>query len=212
MAHLLVISGLHLGFVAAAVFYAVRLLMGFFPALMARGYANKFSAAAGAIAVCAYASIAGSHVSTVRALIMVLAYAGAILIERTRELLASLALAALVICLALPGSTAGIGFQLSFASVCVILLGMRRCAAWWRWRYANPLAPPEPRSHANLVAESLAGYLAISFWALMGTAPLTAFHFDQFSLVGLVANVVVVPIMGFGAVVCGLTAAAMSFI
>jgi competence protein ComEC len=123
MAHLLVISGLHLGFVAAAVFYAVRLLMGFFPALMARGYANKFSAAAGAIAVCAYASIAGSHVSTVRALIMVLAYAGAILIERTRELLASLALAALVICLALPGSTAGIGFQLSFASVCVILLG-----------------------------------------------------------------------------------------
>src|SRR4029077_17976892 len=100
-----------------------------------------------------------------------------ILIERTRELLASLALAALVICLALPGSTADIGFPLSFASVCEILLAMRRFAAWWRWRYANPLAPPTPRSRANLVAESLAGYLAVSFWALMGTAPLTAFHF-----------------------------------
>jgi competence protein ComEC len=47
---------------------------------------------------------------------------------------------------------------------------------------------------------------------LAGTAPLTAFHFNQFSLVGLIANAVVVPIMGFGAVICGLAAAALSFV
>jgi competence protein ComEC len=39
-----------------------------------------------------------------------------------------------------------------------------------------------------------------------------AFHFNQFSLVGLVANAVVVPIMGIGAVFFGLAAAACSFI
>ena len=185
---------------------------GIFPALTARGYANKFAAAAAALTVCAYASIAGHHVSTMRALVMVLAYTVAILIDRSRELLASLALAALIICFVLPGSTADIGFQLSFASVLVILIGMRRFAACWRWRYANPLAPPVERSRLNLIGESIAGYVAVSFWALIGTAPLTAFHFNQFSIVGLVANAVVVPIMGFGAVVCGLAAAGMSFI
>jgi competence protein ComEC len=82
MAHVLVISGLHLGFVAAAAFFLVRWLMGIFPALMARGFANKFAAAAAALAATGYASIVGGHVSTIRALLMVLAYAVAILIDR----------------------------------------------------------------------------------------------------------------------------------
>lgn len=212
MAHLLVISGLHLGFVAAAAFLSARVIMGFFPTLMALGYANKAGAIFAALAVSAYASIAGGHVSTIRALVMVLAYALAVLIDRSRELLASLALAALVICFAIPGSTADIGFQLSFASVLVILLGMRRFTAWWRWRYANPLAAEIQRSRLNRVAEWGCGYLAVSFWAMLGTAPLTAFHFNQFSLIGVVANAVVVPIMGLGAVVAGLIAALASFV
>lgn len=211
MAHVLVISGLHLGFVAAAAFFVVRLAMGFLPSLMALGYANKIAAAAAAIAGTAYAAIAGGHVSTLRALIMVLAYAVAILTDRSRELLASLALAALLICFALPGSTADIGFQLSFASVMVILVGMRRFAAWWRSRIRSHGAAAEV-TRATVVLEAAAGYVAVSFWALIGTAPLTALHFNQFSLVGLVANAVVVPIMGFGAVICGLAAAALSFI
>jgi competence protein ComEC len=211
MAYVLVISGLHLGFVAAAAFFLVRWMMGFFPALMARGFANKLAAAAAALAGTAYASIAGGHVSTIRALLMVLAYAVAILIDRSRELLASLALAALIICFALPGSTADIGFQLSFASVMVILVGMRRFAAWWRIRMRPPITGTEV-SRVHAVAELIAGYVAVSFWALIGTAPLTAFHFNQFSLVGLIANSVVVPIMGFGAVITGLLAAALSFL
>src|SRR5208282_601700 len=109
MAHLLVISGLHLSIVAAAMFAA-------------------------ALAVCAYASIAGHHVSTVRALVMVLAYMLAVMIDRSREAIAPLALAAIVICVALPGSTADIGFQLSFASVIAIVLGMRRFTAWFARR------------------------------------------------------------------------------
>ncbi|MGD0290629.1 MAG: DNA internalization-related competence protein ComEC/Rec2 [Candidatus Binataceae bacterium] len=210
MAHVLVISGLHLGFVAAAAFFAVRWLMGFFPALMARGYSNKLAAASAALAATAYASIAGGHVSTIRALLMVLAYAIAILIDRSRELLASLAIAALVICFTLPGSTADIGFQLSFASVMVILVGMRRFAAWWRTRM-RPRPIEGEVSRVQVVVEAIAGYVAVSFWALIGTAPLTALHFNQFSLVGLIANAVVVPIMGFGAVITGLLAAVLSF-
>jgi competence protein ComEC len=212
MAHLLVISGLHLGFVASGVFLLVRLAMSAFPGLMALGCTNKVAAAAAVAAISGYAAIAGGHVSTIRALVMVLAFALGILLDRSREILASLAVAALVTCIAIPGSTADIGFQLSFASVGVILLGMRRFSAWWRWRYINPLSTQTERLPAGYAWEWVCGYFAVSFWAIVGTAPLTAFHFNQFSLVGLIANPIVVPIMGFGAVACGLAAAASSFI
>ncbi len=211
MAHLLVISGLHLSIVAAAMFAAIRLAMMLFRGLSSRGYANKLAAIAAAIVVCAYASIAGHHVSTVRALVMVLAYMLALLIDRPREAIASLALAAIVICVAIPGSTADIGFQLSFASVIAIVIGMRRFASWIARRKRLGRLPAEPTARLWTYAEMILGYCAVSFWAMLGTAPLTAFHFNQFAIVGMVANAVVVPIMAFGATVSGLIAAVMSF-
>ena len=211
MAHLLVISGLHLSIVAAAMFAAVRLAMMLLPGLANRGYANKIAALASMLAVCAYASIAGHHVSTVRALTMVLAYMLAVAIDRSREAIASLALAAIVICVALPGSTADIGFQLSFASVIAIVLGMRRFTAWFARRKRLGRLRAEPSSPRWRFIEAPAGYLAVSFWAMVGTAPLTAYHFNQFAIVGIVANAVVVPIMAFGATISGLIAAALSF-
>ncbi|HEY6417717.1 MAG TPA: ComEC/Rec2 family competence protein [Candidatus Binataceae bacterium] len=212
MAHLLVISGLHLSFLAAAAFAFVRLLMMLAPGLASRGYANKAAAIGAAIVVCAYASIAGHHVSTVRALVMVLAYMFAVVIDRAREALSSLALAAIVICIAIPGSTADIGFQLSFVSVIAIILGMQRFAGWYQRRDIERRLPGETRSRFSRSAISLLGYLAVSFWAMAGTAPLTAFHFNQFTIIGIVANAVVVPIMGFAATLSGLIAAAMSFV
>ncbi|MGC1676684.1 MAG: ComEC/Rec2 family competence protein [Candidatus Binataceae bacterium] len=212
MAHLLVISGLHLSFVAAAVFAIVRLLMMLAPGLASRGWANKTAAIAAGVAVCAYAAIAGHHVSTVRALVMVLAYMFAIVIDRSREALASLAFAAIVICVAIPGSTADLGFQLSFASVIAIIMGMQRFAAWLTWRrYRQRLAREGP-AYGWTIAGGVLAYVAVSFWAMLGTAPLTAFHFNQFAIVGLFANAIVVPIMGFFATLCGLSAAILSFI
>ncbi len=211
MAHLLVISGLHLSIVAAAVFAVVRLVMMLFRGLANRGYANKLAAMAAMLAVCGYASIAGHHVSTVRALVMVLAYMLAVTIDRSSEAIASLALAAIVICFALPGSTADIGFQLSFASVIAIVLGMRRFAAWFARRKRLGRLAGEATSRSWRFAEVAIGYLAVSFWAMVGTAPLTAYHFNQFAIVGLIANAVVVPIMALGATVSGLVAAGLSF-
>lgn len=211
MAHLLVISGLHLSFIAAAAFAFARLLLACFPVLLETGRANKLAALFAAIVVSAYAMIAGHHVSTLRALVMVLSYVIAVVADRAREVMASLALAAIVICLLFPGSSAEVGFQLSFASVSAIVLGMRRFVGWWSARIRPAPLFGDPRPWRDRIALLVAGYLAVSFWALLGTAPLTAFYFNQFSLVGLVANAAVVPIMGLCGTVCGLLAAAMSF-
>ncbi len=212
LAHMLVISGLHLGFVAAAAFTVVRLAMMFFAGLTARGYANKAAALAAAVAASIYAAIAMPHVSTARALVMVLAYALAIVADRARAILASLALAAIVICLALPGSTADIGFQLSFVSVLAIVLGMRRFASWWRRRVEIRDPAEHTARRMQRGAAAIAGYVAVSFWAMIGVAPLTAFHFNQFSTVGVIANSIVVPIMAIGGVICGLVACAIGMI
>jgi len=117
-----------------------------------------------------------------------------------------------VICVALPGSTADIGFQLSFASVIAIVLGMRRFAAWFARRQRIGMLRGEPTLRRWRLLEAASGYLAVSFWAMAGTAPLTAYHFNQFAIVGIVANAAVVPIMAFGATISGLVAAALSFV
>ncbi|HUA35432.1 MAG TPA: DNA internalization-related competence protein ComEC/Rec2 [Candidatus Binataceae bacterium] len=213
MAHLLVISGLHLSMVAAVAFAIGRLgLMMVAPGLASRGYANKAAAIGAALAVTAYATIAGHHVSTTRALVMVLAYMLAIVIDRAREAIASLALAAIVICFAIPGSSADIGFQLSFASVIAILLGMQRFVAWTETRKRLGRLPGEKPARGWWWIEIIGGYLAVSFWAMLATAPLTAYSFNQVSFIGIAANAIVVPIMGFFATIAGLFAAALSFI
>ncbi|MGO9607746.1 MAG: ComEC/Rec2 family competence protein [Candidatus Binataceae bacterium] len=88
---------------------------------------------------------------------------------------------------------------------------------------AYPRSKPARCAHSSsaIAAESTAtwvlaerplGYVAVSFWAALGTAPLTAFHFNQVALVGLIANAVVVPIMGFGATLAGLIGSLLGFI
>src|SRR5579872_7103554 len=210
LAHLLVISGLHLSMVGAAVFALIRIAMLMIPAIALRGWANKLAALGAALAVTAYAAIAGHHVSTTRALIMVLAYMFALTIDRAREAIASLALACIIICIAIPGSSADVGFELSFASVLTIVLGMRRYAVWLERRRADRVGIAT--SQVDLAWEWALGYLAVSFWAMLGVAPLTALYFNQFSIVGLVANAVVVPVMALGGAVIGLAAAVMSFV
>jgi competence protein ComEC len=207
MAHLLVISGLHLSLVAAAAFASMRVMLSFVPTLTIRGWTNKATACGAGIAVAGYAAIAGHHVSTVRALVMVISYVAAVTLDRSREVLASLALAAMVICLWLPGSTADIGFQLSFVSVLAIVLGMRRYEAWWRSYRERTKFFPRRMQRLARIAAGVGGYVAVSFWALTGTAALTAYHFNQFSMVGIIANAVVVPIMGGAGTVGGLCAA-----
>ena len=212
MAHLLVISGLHMGFVAAVAFMLARLVLSAAPRLLIFGLANKIAALAAAGAVVAYALVAGHHVSTIRAVIMVVSYALAIVLDRSNEPLAALATAAGAIILVLPGSTADIGFQLSFASVAAIVLGMRRYGAWWLSYCERRMLKLRPAWPIYRAAGWLGGYLALSCYVAVGVSALTAYHFNQFSLVGPLANAVAVPIMGLVGTIGALCAAVLSFV
>lgn len=172
-AHLLALSGLNVGGVAAAA-YAVA------AALRIR---RRARAAAAIAAVVAFAAVTGASPSVVRAAVMAVAFLAAEILGRRADPLHALAAAAAATLTVDPLAVADVGFQLSYAAAFALVL-------------AAPAAPGG--AVGRLVAASLAAQAA--------TAPITALHFGQVSLVGVVSNIVLVPL--FGAVVpAGLTVA-----
>jgi competence protein ComEC len=192
--HVLSVSGLHVGLVAAAAFLAVTIALKCSERLVLALDVERVAAAASLLPVALYAALAGAEVATLRSAVMVGAAVGARLAGRRGDALRALGLAALLLALISPGTPLDIGFQLSFASVAAIVCGVRRFGSEIR----------QPGWRARLRAGAL-----VAPCALVGTAPLTAFHFHQVSLVGVVANPLAVPIFGALVVIPGLLGAAL---
>ncbi len=72
-------------------------------------------------------------------------------------------------------------------------------------RIAVPKALLE-RNWWSRVISKLISFLLVSFFAVCGTLPLVAAYFNQISLVGLAANFIMVPLIGFLAIPLGLVA------
>lgn len=209
VAHVLSISGLHISLVAAASYGAWWWLLGRSRYLLLRFTMPRLAAFFTIPLVLLYAGLAGGSVATWRSVVMVVVYLLAIIVARQEEVYRSLALAALLISLLWPGAILDISFQLSFMSVLSLLLGMTHFSAWWeRRRRDTQSIRPNWRDRALRWTFM---YVAVSIYALLGTAPLTAFHFNQVSVLGIVANLLVIPLLGSGAVLLGLLAAALLF-
>ncbi len=208
--HVLAISGLHIGIVAFSAFALCKWLLSRSRYLLLTLTVPKVAALLAVVPVLFYAGLAGGNLATWRAVIMVLVYLGAVLLDRGREVYRSLALAALLISFFWPGSVGEISFQLSFLSILGIFLGLERFYSMWeRWKSAifcqrYPLCE-------RILRWSLS-YLAVSFFALLGTAPAVAAHFNRVSLVALFANTLVVPLLGSAAVTLGLLATLLFFV
>src|SRR5262249_14071162 len=116
--------------------------------------------------------------SVLRATVMGLLLLGALLLDRESQLMNALALAVLVLLAWRPGDLGEPGFQLSFAATAGIIY----------------LAPPLT---AWLTGRGWPGWLAtstsVSLGAQAAVTPVMLVHFNQLSLIGIVANLAVVP-------------------
>jgi competence protein ComEC len=195
--HLLAISGLHVGIVAAVVFGCFRWIFSFLPPLLWRGWGRQWAAAATVVPVLAYGVLAGMSPSTQRAEFMVAVFLAALILGRTTDILNTLAVAALVILVLFPPALFSISFQLSFAAVLAIVYGLEKIGP-----AGEPVRPPAKR-----VGRRLVGFVLVSALAIAGTAPVVLFHFNQTSVVGIAANLFLVPLVGFVAVPAGLVSA-----
>src|SRR5690349_911122 len=205
--HLLSISGSHLGLVAALMFLLVRrTLLRLLPAswllaLSSRITPTRLAAVATVFPVTAYACLAGAELATVRSLMMVLVALVAKWLGYEQRMLHALSVAAVVILLHDPQAIYDISFQLSFLSVCAI--------AWWlSWSAVTEedrtgAAP----SRLSRVMRWTKEAFVMSVVVTLTTVPLVAFYFNQLPWLGLVANLVAVPIMGGLLVPMGLLSA-----
>ena len=121
LAHLLAISGLHIGLVAGIVFFGVRAGLALVPSIALRFPIKKWAAAAAVLAALGYALVAGATVPTQRAFLMIGLVLLAVMVDRRGLTMRSVAMAATVILLFRPESLLGASFQLSFAAVTALI-------------------------------------------------------------------------------------------
>lgn len=185
LAHLLAISGLHMGLLTGFVFAALRYGMALIPPLALRLPVRKIAAVVALIAAAVYLALSGGNVATQRAFIMVAVMLLAVLFDRRALTLRAVALAALIVLLMRPESLTSPGFQMSFAATTalVAVFGALRDLPEGRWHPPRWLRP-------------VLAVVLSSFIAGVATAPFGAAHFNQVAQYGLLANLLAVPLMG----------------
>lgn len=182
--HIISISGLHMGMLAGFVYSAFRYAMvGLQAVRLSQALpAHKFAAVFAIFAAAVYLWLSGGGVATERAFIMVAVMLGAILADRRAISLRTVALAATIILIYSPESVTTPGFQMSFAATIALIL------SYGPWSVISPHLPVWLRPVAMLIVTSLIAGFA--------TAPIAAAHFNQMAQYGLLANLLVVPVMG----------------
>jgi len=194
--HLLAISGLHIGILATVTFAIFRWMAAWLSPVLWAGWTRRTAAILTFLPVLAYGFLAGMSPSTQRAVIMVSVFLLTLLFDRDQDLINTICIAGLLILVINPPSLFSISFQLSFTAVLVIVLGMF---------LMRPILEKAKGIKSILIARCLA-YLAVTLFATVGTAPLVMTYFNQVSLIGVVVNIVAIPLVGFLAVPLGLLA------
>ncbi|MFQ3623141.1 MAG: ComEC/Rec2 family competence protein, partial [Acetobacteraceae bacterium] len=187
LAHLLAVSGLHVGIVAGLAFVLVRLALGLWPGALLRLPVKKIAALCGIAAGFGYMLLTGSQVPMRRALAMAALLALAVLVDRRGSALRALAIAAAVVLLLQPEALLGPSFQMSFAAVLALV------AAWEALR-RSWLSPRRDRGLLERGAVAFAALLVTSLVASAATTPFVAFHFQRIQIYGVAANALAVPL------------------
>lgn len=189
LAHLLSISGLHIGLVAGIVMYVVRALLALTPYVALRWPCKKIAAVAGLAAAAAYTLLIGPSAPTVRSVLMTGLALAAIMIDRNPFSMRLVGFAAVVVLLFAPESLTGPSFQMSFAAVAALIAVYEMISEpLARWK-----AGVGPVWRAGLYMASLA---LTSVVAGLATAPFSVHHFQNVAAYGVLANMIAVPLTG----------------
>ena len=171
--HVLAVSGLNVGFIVLIF-------------LLAFGRLNLFLRSGITIAgLIFYLILTGASASVFRATVMAVVLIVAFLSNRSKHLINSISIAALVILIIDPNELYDAGFQLSFSAVISMAL----------------LYPPIEQmitqlSIRNKILRYFILMIGLSLSAQIGTLPFTFYYFSKFSTVSLFANLIVIPAIG----------------
>jgi len=208
IAHILAISGDHLGIVALLSCSLLIWILKRSEFLLLSISVKKWAAALTLPCILLYMFIAGGGISVIRATIMVIIFFLSILFNRDRNLLHTLALAAFLILIFSPPSLFDVSFQLSFLAVLSILY-LVPCILSTLKR--EEILPSLKTSWRWVIWKYIKFSFLVSAVATLGTAPFVALHFNRISPIGLVTNLFAIPWVGFLIVPLNIIASLVSF-
>src|SRR5262245_36165125 len=169
--HVLAVSGFNVALLASSVFGSLGLL----------GVPRRPTALAAAAVLVGFALIVGGQPSILRATVMGLLVLLSVLLERESQVMNALSLSALLLLVWRPSDLWDPGFQLSFAATAGIIYLAATFTSFLNERKV-------PRWLAAAIAVSLAAQLPVT--------PVMLGHFNQLSIIGVAANLLVVPLAG----------------
>ena len=190
LAHLLSISGLHVGIAAGILFYVVRAMLATVPYIALRWPIKKIAALFGILSALAYTMLVGAPLPTVRSVLMTGLVMGAIMLDRDPLSMRLVAFAGLVTIALDPEGMLGPSFQMSFAAVVALIAAFER----------GSLRLAAIRRDAGWLVRSLlyvGGILLTSVVATLATLPFSLFHFQQIAFYGVLSNLIAIPITSF---------------
>ena len=202
--HLLAISGLHLGLLGLALYKLFLFAGKRIPWLMLHGNIHELAILPTVPLLLIYAAIAGQGAPVMRALIMAILVSMAFVLRRQHSLLHLLCAAALFLLVLRPLALFTASFQLSFAAMLGILLFAPALQNFWS------LATDRHRN--NFFGRMCVWLGGAFFLALIATAanlPLLLYHFNRFSPLGPLMNLIIEPLLCFIALPLGLIGSLM---
>ena len=181
VSHIVAVSGLHVSILFALV-YGVT------------GKRRFLTGIIGIPLVLLFAAVAGFTPSVTRAAVMQIIMMLSLMIRREYDPPTALAVAVLVILGANPLTIASVGFQLSVGSVAGIYLFYGKIRKFIGSRLGTAA---KGKSFRAKLLRGMASAVAVSLGATVLTTPLVAYYYGLVSLVSLIANLLVVPVISF---------------
>ncbi len=200
--HMLAISGLHLGIVAVFLFVVIKRLAGLFPRVFLYADVYRITAFFTFWLLLFYLLLTGSRLSTLRAFIMAATFLVALFFRRSTRIEDVFILAAFVLLLFQPEAIFDTSFQLTFAAVGGILLGVPE-------RGRTPDSAERRQGVPAVILRWVGLSLWITFLAMAATFPILAAGFHRASPMGLLANLLGIPLLSFLILPIGVTALAL---
>jgi competence protein ComEC len=196
VSHILSISGFHVSIIFLTVFQVLFLLCRYSERAALRLDLKKTLLIAALPVVIFYLFLAGAAPATLRSVLMISGVVAALSLRREVDPVHGVMLAGCCILFAAPETLFDLSFQLSFLAI------------WGLIVLAPPLAAPLQRGAKPF--RWLMLLVPASAAAILATLVPVAYYFHRLSFIGVVANLAIVPLLGYGAVVAGFVSLPLS--
>lgn len=209
LSHVLAISGLHVGIVSLCFVLLIKLVLKTLPVFKATHRRHSAALVVALLPVLIYCIFSGFAPSTQRAFIVLVIFIAGFAALRTQDSFNSAVTAALLILLLFPDALFSVSFQLSFAAIFGIIFGYRMLTAAGL-TLNGAISGPRRRTRfcrgLSRIFYGTASCAFMSLCAILATTPIVMHYFFNAGWIGLLLNLLMIPLLTFIVLPCGLLA------